>query len=188
MNTSLSICGSNKGISDFFTINSHVHAATVWLCGNLPNYDMHYVILLYCFFKNSVLFMRSSLKSFTISTPQVQEWCCKGSVYHPQLACSYRSRYDLLQHIVALSGCWKHFLSFELQKPWQICHCIVFFANVSIRYRLSTNLLWFSQEIVLSLLPGQSLVLLWCLFSWDEAFFISRGIAVADTWLSNISG
>ncbi len=126
--------------------------------------------------------------SCDLFSPQVQEWCCKSADNHPQLAHSHRSRHDLLQHAVALSGCWKHLLLFELQKPWQIYHCLVFFANVSISNKFSINLLWFSQKLIPNLLPGQSLVLLCCLFSWDEAFFISPCIAVADTWLSDIYG
>lgn len=114
--------------------------------------------MLYCY----TVFSKILFFSWDLFSPQVQEWCCKSSGNHPQLAHSYRSRHDRLLHVVALSGCWKHLLLFESQKPWQIYHCLVFFANVSISNKLSINLLWFSQKLIPNLLPGQSLVLPCC--------------------------
>ncbi len=125
--------------------------------------------ILYCY----TVLSKIVFFSWDLFSPQVQKCCCKSSGNHPQLAHSYRSRHDLLQHVVALSGCWKHLLLFELQKPWQIYHCLVFFANVSISNKFSINLLWFSQKLIPNLLPGQSLVLPCCLFSWEKAFFVS---------------
>lgn len=114
----LSIYDSNKGISDWFTINSHVHAAN---CLIVWKFTLMRCTILYCytvFFKFSSFHEIISLNSLTVSTTQlVHKWCCKSWDNYPKLAHSYRSRHDWLQHVVALSVYWKHLL-FELQKWW----------------------------------------------------------------------
>jgi hypothetical protein len=74
---------------------------------------------------------------------------------------------------------------FELQKPSQICHCLVFFANVFISNSLSYGLALIFSETRPQFVAGQSLVLLRGIFLLLSLYRRGRHLIVKHLWVKS---